>query len=273
VSGLCPLCAAADLRPLGAASGIGLVRCATCGSVMASTPAPEPSAYGLAYYERSYLAFKSERLAFLARLLGRLGDASGRLALDCGCGAGLSLDVLSACGWRAVGIEPSPAGAALVAQRGHAVVRGSASVLPASSHRADAVLLLDVLAHLDDPAAAVHEAARVLAPGGRILVKTPHRPAWAYWLAARLPGRVGRGLMHLPHQRYAISRRGLAALLLAAGFEDVEVRRSTEAIPLRSHLAGSWAARARVILVAAFEFFYGGPSSVATGALRAASAP
>jgi SAM-dependent methyltransferase len=138
-------------------------------------------------------------------------------------------------------------------------------VLPTATRVAGAVLLLDVLAHLDDPAAAVREAARVLAPGGRILVKTPHRPSWAYWLAARLPGRVGRGLMHLPHQRFAISRQALAALLTAAGFEDVELRPSSEAITLRSRLGVSWALKLRVVLAAAFELFYGMPSWVATG--------
>jgi SAM-dependent methyltransferase len=146
-------------------------------------------------------------------------------------------------------------------------------VLPFPSERADAVVLLDVLAHLDDPRAAVREAARTLVPGGRILVKTPHRPSWAYWLAARLPGGVGRGLMHLPHQRHAISRPGLKALLVAAGFDRVEIEASGEAIPLSSRLTGSWASRAKVLLVAALELFYGGRSTVATGTLGPASTP
>jgi 2-polyprenyl-6-hydroxyphenyl methylase/3-demethylubiquinone-9 3-methyltransferase len=248
--------------------GIGLGSCTSCGSVVAAVPAPEPSAYGAAYYERSYVAFRDERLAFLRSLLARLGDASGRIALDCGCGAGLSLEVLAATGWRAVGIEPSPAGAALAARRSHAVARASASELPTATGVAGAVLLLDVLAHVDDPAAAVREAARALAPGGRILVKTPHRPSWAYRVAARLPGRVGRGLMHLPHQRYAISERALAAMLTAAGFEGIELRPSREAIPLRARLSVSWALKLRVVLAAAFEMFYGMPSSVATGEYR-----
>jgi len=269
----CPFCAAAALRSLGAADGIGLKRCTACGSVMSDTSVPEPSEYGSAYYEGSYLAFETERLAFLRRLLGRFGDAAGRLVVDCGCGAGFALDVLAGRGWRPVGIEPSPAGAAIAARRGHVVVRGSASVLPAASRVAGAVVLLDVLAHLDDPSAALRETARVLAPGGRVLVKTPHRPAWAYRLATCLPGRVARGILHLPHQRYAVSRAGLVALLTAAGFGSVEVKPSWEAIPFRSRLSGSRGRRLRALLVGAFELLYGRPSSVATGVANPAAAP
>jgi SAM-dependent methyltransferase len=235
--------------------------CASCGTVEAETPAPPPDAYGASYYERSYLAFYDERVAFLKRLLGRF--RGGGLALDCGCGSGLALDVLARAGWRPVGVEPSSAGARLAAQGGQAVIRGSASGLPAASGTAGFVVLLDVLAHLDDPAAAVREAARVLAPGGRVLVKTPHRPPWAYRFASLLPRGIGRGLVHLPHQRYAISRRGLVRVLQGAGFRDIQVRPSREAIRLRSRLRKG--AGVRAVLVAGLEAFYGRASSVATG--------
>ena len=56
-----------------------------------------------------------------------------------------------------------------------AVVRGSAESLPFPDGCCDALLLLDVLEHLPHPAAAVAEAARVLRPGGALLLSVPHR--------------------------------------------------------------------------------------------------
>lgn len=52
-------------------------------------------------------------------------------------------------------------------------VFGDAASLPFSNNSVDAVLLLDVLEHLPDPAAALKEIQRILMPGGRLIVKVP----------------------------------------------------------------------------------------------------
>jgi SAM-dependent methyltransferase len=57
------------------------------------------------------------------------------------------------------------------------LLEGDAAALPVPDRCADAVLLLDVVEHLADPAAAVAEAHRVLRPGGVLVISVPHRGA------------------------------------------------------------------------------------------------
>ena len=54
------------------------------------------------------------------------------------------------------------------------IIEGDAAALPAPDGCADAVLLLDVLEHLPDAAAAIAEAHRVLRPGGELVLSVPH---------------------------------------------------------------------------------------------------
>lgn len=92
------------------------------------------------------------------------------LVLDIGCG---DRWLSTAIGARAeyVGLDYPPT----VAQgyAGKPEVFGDACRLPFGNACADLVLLLDVLEHLRTPEAALEEAARVLKPGGRLMLQVP----------------------------------------------------------------------------------------------------
>jgi len=103
--------------------------------------------------------------------------------VDLGTGTGRVLALLAARAQRAVGIDASPemltiARAALdAAGLAQAQVRlGDLYNLPMADASADLVTVHHVLHFLEDPAAAVAEAARVLRPGGRLLMAdfAPH---------------------------------------------------------------------------------------------------
>ena len=105
--------------------------------------------------------------------------------LDAGTGTGRMLELLAPYARRAVGVDVSPEMLAIARDR---LLRGdfkNTQVRLADTYRLpfaggadafDAVLFHQVLHYLDDPGAAVAEAARVMAPGGRLLIAdlAPH---------------------------------------------------------------------------------------------------
>ena len=102
--------------------------------------------------------------------------ASGRLTLDVGCGEGRLGRVLQEAGHELIGVDVTFALAR--AAKSHAqplpALVADAAHLPFRDRAADLVVAFMSLQDIDDLAGAVHEAARVLEPGGRFCVAIPH---------------------------------------------------------------------------------------------------
>jgi SAM-dependent methyltransferase len=100
--------------------------------------------------------------------------------LDVGCGTGGTLERLKPFG-NVVGLDLEPLALAFCRERGHrALVRASATRLPFGDGAFDVVVALDVLEHIPDHEAAAREIARVLAPGGFVIVTVPaYRSLWS----------------------------------------------------------------------------------------------
>src|SRR5205085_840851 len=129
--------------------------------------------YDARYFAAAHSGDEHTLSAFLDRLLARLGPARARHLFDSGCGAGLALEAGHRAGFTVAGCDRSETACQLSRSRGLAVARAAAEALPISPASNDVVVLLDVLAHVDDPRRAVAEAVAALRPGGRLLVKTP----------------------------------------------------------------------------------------------------
>jgi len=102
------------------------------------------------------------------------GEGGARRILDAGCGTGGNLQDLESFG-DTYGVDLSPLAVITTRRRGGRVAQGNLLALPLASTSFDVVTSFDVLYHawiLDD-AQAVRELARVLKPGGLILVKAP----------------------------------------------------------------------------------------------------
>jgi SAM-dependent methyltransferase len=100
----------------------------------------------------------------------------GRLTVDMGCGEGRLGRVLAGAGHRVVGCDAAFAmvKAAADASQACAAVVADAVMLPLRDRKADLVIAFMCLHDFDDMRAAVGEAARVLAPGGRLAVALLH---------------------------------------------------------------------------------------------------
>jgi ArsR family transcriptional regulator len=106
-----------------------------------------------------------------------LGEGPFDLLVDLGTGTGRMLELFGPRASRALGFDINHAMLAYARMKleraalSHAQVRhGDLHNVPLPDGAADAVVLHQVLHFLDDPAAALAEAARLLAPGGKLLV-------------------------------------------------------------------------------------------------------
>jgi len=102
------------------------------------------------------------------------GSSASLRLLDAGCGTGFNLLALARLG-RASGIDLSPEAIRFCRERGVRVARASLLSLPFPAAVFDAVASFDVIYHdwVSDDRAAVAEMARVLRPGGVLLVRVP----------------------------------------------------------------------------------------------------
>ena len=91
---------------------------------------------------------------------------------------------------------------------------GDASRLPVADAAVDTVLLIDVVEHLREPGAALREAARVLKPGGRLLMTVP----FAYPLHDQ------------PHDFQRWTTHGVAHQLEQAGLRPVAIEETGNAV-------------------------------------------
>jgi 2-polyprenyl-3-methyl-5-hydroxy-6-metoxy-1,4-benzoquinol methylase len=178
----------------------------------------------------AYLAEENGRRRTAQRLLDAIERHAprGRM-LEVGCGHGLLLDEARARGWSVEGLE-------LAAEsREHARSLGldvRDQTLEDAEGEYGAVVLADVLEHLDDPVGALGKIAQLLAPGGVTLIVTPD-PASR---TARLAGPRWWG--YLPSHTYLIPHSTLRKLLRDAGLATVEERHFWRTFSLGYWIAG-----------------------------------
>jgi SAM-dependent methyltransferase len=133
---------------------------------------------------------------------------------DVGCGSGQAMSAFEQAGYDAVGIEPDPAARALASRVGD-VFAGTAEAAPdaIAGREFDVVLLSHVLEHCIDPATALCNVKRMLAPQGTAIIEVPNNASMGFemygpgWFFADIP----RHLQFFTEQslKKALSRAGL----------------------------------------------------------------
>jgi SAM-dependent methyltransferase len=138
--------------------------------------------------------------------------------LEIGCGSGLLLAAFRDAGYDVEGVELSSADAAHGRQRyGLSIHEGRVEALALGRERYDAVVLINVLEHILDPAALVRRAYEMLRPGGCLVTGVPVVDS-AY---ARLLGARWGAVTEAPRHVSIPSFRGLVGLLRRVGFTEV----------------------------------------------------
>lgn len=126
-----------------------------------------------AWYDQRNSGAASANRALLEDLLG----PGGGRCLDLGCGTGQNFAALRATGRTVVGLDYSADQLHLARGRaagGEALVRGDAAALPFADGAFDSVVTVWLSTDVDDFAAVLAEAARVLRPGGRLVYLGAH---------------------------------------------------------------------------------------------------
>jgi len=155
-----------------------------------------------------------------------LSTPPGRM-LDVGCGAGVLGEAFIRRGWRVCGVEPAAAGAARSRDRGLEVHEGLLSTSPWPAGSFDLITFNHALEHLSDLAAALDRTARLLAPGGRVIVVVPNFGSWqrrlfrGCWFQLDVP-------RHLQH----FDKRTLPGALRRHGIEPVRLEATSSKIGL-----------------------------------------
>lgn len=213
----------------GETSGTVMI-CRTCGHGALQRP-PASDRVGAAYAAATDAVSLRERAGQLAtadRGLARLEEfvRPSRL-IDVGCWTGSFVEAASARGWRADGVEPSTWAVEQAVERGLDVRLGDLEGLPDEAGSMGAVVVCDVLEHLEDPHAAVAKLVSLLEPGGALYLTVPDAGS----LLARCMGR--RWWSVLPMHLQYFTRASMLLLLARHDLRPAHVGTHTKTFSAR----------------------------------------
>lgn len=187
-------------------------------------------------YWASKYNYSAGREPFVVRSLGNLLYASpihrreadadvrclqavpqGRL-LDVGCGSGEWLLAMRDRGWTVEGCDFDKNAVEAAKQRGLQVKCGSLEEQNYPDDNFDAVTLSHVIEHVPDPVRVLGECARILKPGGKLVLFTPNSAS----LGHRIFKTSWRGL-EPPRHLHLFSPQSMHRAVTMAGFQTVSV--------------------------------------------------
>jgi len=235
----CVVCGAGISKAF-AYRGYDYHRCDVCGLV-STLPYPPPERIEAHYRAkfadgnyRTLLCHSAEYVSVYQHFLRTLQDYAVRRGapmariLDVGCFTGDFLELCRGAGYDTRGVELQEEAARIANER-----LGAASVFNGrvedfqDASRFDAVSLLGVIEHVEDPGRLLDRSVSWLRPGGVLLIQTPD----ASTLLARLLGKYWPPYAPVEHI-HLFSRDSLRRALHQRGFVNLEFRRHVKRLPV-----------------------------------------
>jgi len=140
---------------------------------------------------------------------------AGKKLLDVGAASGFFIDLAQKDGWQVKGVEVSEHAAALGRKKGLDVVTGTLQSLP-KEVSFDAITMLDLIEHVENPHQELAAAHALLSEGGILVINTPDAGS----NVARIFGKRWH-LIVPPEHLYYFNRRNIVTLLEKAGFDTL----------------------------------------------------
>lgn len=230
----CVLCGSSEAVPEAAGydfeyntaeNAFRFVRCTTCSHVYLN-PRPTPADLGVIYPSSYYtlsgpggLVRRMQRVwegRKVSVYESALGPGKKRI-LDVGCGDGRFLQVLKDFGskdWELVGVDFDPAAVERCRARGLTAFAKRVEDMTSEDGTYDAVVMLQLIEHVEDPVAITARVHALLRPGGVFVIETPNLAGWDY----RLFRKRWWGHYHFPRHWNLFSTETLERMLTRAGF-------------------------------------------------------
>jgi 2-polyprenyl-6-hydroxyphenyl methylase/3-demethylubiquinone-9 3-methyltransferase len=117
----------------------------------------------------------------------------GAVLVDLACGGGLMAPHVARLGYRHIGVDLGLAGLRVARDHGVTPVRGSVLAVPLADGCADVVVAGEVLEHVADDDVVIAECARLLRPGGTLVIDAIARTRLADLVAVRIAERIPGG--------------------------------------------------------------------------------
>ena len=172
---------------------------------------------------------------------------AGKRVLEVGCGTGLLLERVAESSREAVGVDLSPGMLQHARERGLSVQEANCTALPFADGEFDVAYSFKVLAHVDAIELALQEMARVVRPGGHVIIDVYNRHSLRYLTKRFFGPRATSGAYkedaittRFDSPREAISRipAGLS-LVDEAGIRIVTAHEAMHRIPALAQITGT----------------------------------
>ncbi|HET9987646.1 MAG TPA: class I SAM-dependent methyltransferase [Kofleriaceae bacterium] len=232
---VCVACGRREARPRFEVNGFNVVEC-TCGLARTELPPGfDPSQiYTEAYYQgghrdgyADYAGSEAELRYEFRNVVTALREhvPKGRL-LELGCAMGFFLDEAKSY-FDVCGVEISDHAREACVARGLDVVREITRSFLDSRGPFDAVVMLDVLEHLQDPGEVLDQLRAAMRPGAKVMVTTGDYHSWL----SRIMGKRWR-LMTPPQHLWFFTPDSLASLFERHGFAIRALEHPWKTVPL-----------------------------------------